>query len=150
MSDTEMCFRLCQDRVKTFTKENETTGTHNLCANAVAVLCNSEHFWAFILVKIVHCWPSLWSALRQNVPICLARCYLRLKPVGRYNSSSRRRTLPATHTHSHCHPSLSSLSLPFSFLLCQSGLCVSMALCCALWWAHFRHSCVSQERLFLQ
>lgn len=146
MSDTEKCFRFGQDRVKPSQKK---TG-HNLCANAVAVLYTSEHFRAFILVKIVHCWPSPWSALRQNVPICLALCYLRLKPVGRYNSCSPRRTLPATHTHSHCHPSLSSLSLPFSFLLCQSRLCVSMALCCALWWVHFRHSCVSQERLFFQ
>lgn len=90
-------------------------------------------------------------SLGKNVPICLALRYLRLEPVGWYNTSSLQHTLPATHKRPFIHTvfpfffALSPLSLPFSFLLCQSRLCVSMALCCALWWAHFRHSCVSQE-----
>lgn len=55
--------------------------------------------------------------------------------------------------HTHCLPFFLCIISPFiafSFLLCQSSLCVSMALCCALWWAHFRHSCVSQECFFFQ
>ncbi len=106
----------------------------------VWILYNLEQYEAFIWGEIVYCWLPLWSALAKNVPICLGLHCLRLKPVGGYNSSSLPHTRIHSHTHTHIHTvippffALSHPSLPFSFLLCPFRLCVSMKLCCALWW----------------
>lgn len=83
-------------------------------------------------------FPSVW------LPVIFALSLLEGMNTSLFNTTSRTKT----HMHSYCLPfflCIISSFIAFSFLRCQSRLYVSMALCCALWWAHFKQSRFSKS-----